>query len=190
MAQLHTGFLIYSNKRSELTAGMQETMTQLQQLLKLVLQDTHEQPTNKQQQQQPAKHQDDSADSQDPQQADSNDSSTSKFSRSSSACMPNKAADAVASGKHSAVPSTDVMLQNLEDADALLQQLSRQVWCLREASRCLIFQYCNVLDPLQLSMSAVHAWPYIVQPPPLLEVLVRQQVARQQREDSATDEEG
>jgi hypothetical protein len=79
------------------------------------------------------------------------------------------------------------MLQNMEAADTLLQQLSRQVWCLREASRCLIFQWCNVLDPLQLSLSTVHAWPYIVQPPPVLEVLVRQHVARQQPEDSGAD---
>jgi hypothetical protein len=79
------------------------------------------------------------------------------------------------------------MLANMEQADVLLQQLSRQVRSLREASRCLIFQFCNVLDPLQLALSGIHAWPYIVQPPPVLEVLVRQEVARQQREDSGVE---
>jgi hypothetical protein len=183
MAQLHTGFLIYSSKRSELTAQMQATMTQLQQLLTPVVQE-QQQPA-KQQQQQPAKTQQDQQVLHGPQHADSNDSSTSSITASApptaAACQPSQPSQL------SRAPAAADMLENLEQADVLLQQLSRQVWCLREASRCLIFQWCNVLDPLQLSLSAVNAWPFIVQPPPVLEVLVRQEVARQQPEDSGVD---
>jgi hypothetical protein len=181
MAQLHTGFLIYSSKRSELTAQMQATMAQLQQLLTPVVQE---------QQQQPAKQPQGVPASKIPQHDDSNDSSTSSITASA---PPTTAARQPSQPSQlSRAPTAADMLENLEQADVLLQQLSRQVWCLREASRCLIFQFCNVLDPLQLSLSAVNAWPFIAQPPPVLEVLVRQEVARQQPEDSGADgdEEG
>jgi hypothetical protein len=182
MAQLHTGFLIYSSKRSELTAQMQATMAQLQQLLTPVVQE-----------------QQDLQVLQGPRQADSNDRSISctaiKHSNGNTSATPSAlstaAAATAAASAAARAPGWPAapgdMLANMEQADVLLQQLSRQVRSLREASRCLIFQFCNVLDPLQLALSGIHAWPYIVQPLPVLEVLVRQEVARQQREDSGVE---
>jgi hypothetical protein len=179
MAQLHTGFLIYNSKRTELTGQLQQTMTQLQQLLKPSVQQpalqagTHAQQQLQQQQQQLVSS---SLDSPELPRA----GSTTSSDNSSSSSFTNQ-------GLHSRASD---MLECMEDADRLLRQLSRQVRSLREASRCLIFQFANVLDPLQLSLSVVHAWPYLVQPPPVVEVLVKQQVAQQQREDGSGEDGG
>jgi hypothetical protein len=172
MAHLHTGFLIYNSKRTELTGQMQQTMTQLQQLLKPLVQDQHEQqPTADEQQ-----HIGDACPG-----SCSNSSSESIFKPANGSAVDTAARVA----SHQA--TTPDMLECMEDADRLLQQLSRQVWSLREASRCLIFHFANVVDPLTMSLAAVHSWPFIMQPPPIVEVLVKQEVARQQQERDETD---
>lgn len=42
---------------------------------------------------------------------------------------------------------------------------------------------------LQMSLAAVHSWPFIMQPPPIIEVLVKQTVAAQQQDNSDTDDD-
>ncbi|WIA42192.1 hypothetical protein OEZ86_009454 [Tetradesmus obliquus] len=173
MTQLHTGFLIYDAKRSQLTQQMQATMVKLQQLLKPLTQQQEELQQHLADKQQ--------------QSADALRSGGSKSSSSGHFSL--NADDASASAQPGSDAAAPDMFECVEDADWLLLQLSRQVWCLREASRCFIFHFCNVLDPLQLSRSAVDAWPFIIQPPPVVEVLVKRQVARQQQEGTAIDDE-
>jgi predicted TIM-barrel fold metal-dependent hydrolase len=171
MVQLHTGFLIYNSKRSELTGQMQDTMGQLQQLRKPLTQDQHQQfvqqhhgqLTDMQQQVVDAC-----------MRSGSNSSSSSNFN------------SAALSASHQPAPD---MLECMEEADRLLQQLSRQVRSLREASRCLIFHFANSVDLLQMSLAAVHSWPFIMQPPPIIEVLVKQQVAWQQQDTDQDDDD-
>lgn len=140
LKQLHTGFTWYNNKRSELTAQMQQAVGELQLLL---------------------------------------------------GPPPAAAAAAAAdnsSGGHgkatAANNQVDVPLEQIEHADKVLQRLSRLVWQLREVSRCLIFQFANVLDPYQLAACTVHAWPFILQPPPVIEEWVKGEVQRQQQEET------
>ncbi|WIA21748.1 hypothetical protein OEZ85_000912 [Tetradesmus obliquus] len=189
MAQLHTGFLIYNAKRSELIHQMQQTMGELQQLLKpltqqqqeLLEQDQQQHLADKQQQVQGALcsgGSNSSSDSHFPLAADNATAAAQQGSQPGSA--------AAAAAATAAAPD---MLECMEDADRLLQQLSRQVWSLREASRCLIFHFANVVDPLQMSLAAVHSWPFIMQPPPIIEVLVKQGVAAQQQDNSDTDDD-
>jgi hypothetical protein len=190
-AQLHTGFLIYNSKRTELTGQMQKTMSQLQLLLVPLTQEPSPQAEQRQQQQQQQRqllssHPESSTPLRPADNRCSPSSATTRTSSSDDSSSSSSAATAVAhQGQQSTAPDT---LECMEQADRLLQQLSRQVRCLREASRCLIFQCCNVVDPLQLSMSVLHSWPFIMQPPPVVEVLVKQQVDRQQQEDSTTDD--
>lgn len=81
------------------------------------------------------------------------------------------------------------MLENMEAADELLQQLGRLVWQLREVSRCLIFQFSNALDPYQMSLSVIHSWPFIMQPPPILEVMVKREVEKQQQAEKKVQQQ-
>uniref|UniRef100_A0A383VQU8 Uncharacterized protein n=1 Tax=Tetradesmus obliquus TaxID=3088 RepID=A0A383VQU8_TETOB len=188
MAQLHTGFLIYNAKRSELIHQMQQTMGELQQLLKPLTQQQQELQEQDQQQHLADKQQQ----VQDALRSGGSNSSDSHFllaadnatAAAQQGSQPGSAAAAAA-----ATAAAPDMLECMEDADRLLQQLSRQVWSLREASRCLIFHFVNVVDPLQMSLAAVHSWPFIMQPPPIIEVLVKQTVAAQQQDNSDTDDD-
>jgi hypothetical protein len=161
LAALHSSFLLYSGKRSELTAQMQATMTQLQQLLGALTQQRGS--------------------------ADAVHGSHSVEGYGGAAAAA--AAAAVAAAADIAIPGQTQQLHSdmfgvLEDADALLAQLSRQVWSLREVSRCLVFNVANTLDPLQMSRATVNSWPFLMQPPPIVEVLVAQHVAQQQQDES------
>jgi hypothetical protein len=165
LAQLHSSFLLYSDKRSELTAQMQATMTQLQQLLAALTQ------------------QRDSADTvPGSSRAGSGDGAEGSEDAGGAA-----AADNAALGQTQ--PPYSDMFDVIEDADALLAQLSRQVWSLREVSRCLVFDVANTLDPLQMSRATVNSWPFLMQPPPIVEVLVAQHVAQQQQQQHEASEQ-
>lgn len=79
--------------------------------------------------------------------------------------------------------NSNVTPVTLEEADQVLQTLGKQVWQLREVSRCLIYQYMNTLDPYQLSVAVIHSWPFIAQPPPVIEAVVKDLVKQQQDEE-------
>lgn len=67
----------------------------------------------------------------------------------------------------------------LEEADAVAQKLGRQVWQLREVSRCLGYQFLNTVDPYQLALVVLHSWPFLAQPAPIIEAIVVKRVQEQ-----------
>jgi hypothetical protein len=168
--QLHMGFLWYSSKRSTLIGEMQQTMQQVQQLLGAVHQrDTQQQEQQQQQQQQ---------------QQTPLDSAAASGSTIPVQCSGSGSGSGTSSGS-----STGLNLDMLEDADNILQDLGRLVWRLHEVSRCLIYRYCNVLDPYQLSMPILHSFPYIGQPPPIIEAVVKKRVAAQQKQEAEQEQQ-
>ncbi|KAF8063807.1 hypothetical protein HT031_003664 [Scenedesmus sp. PABB004] len=150
--RLHTGFVWYNTKRSELTRQMQEVVAQLQ----VLLTGGHA----------PASAQGSNA------TGDGRHSSGDSGSGGPGSAGPSSGGGGGAGG----VLSWQ-QLEAVEATDALLVELGRLVWRLRESSRTLVFQFINTLDPLQLARSAVHAWPFISQPPALLEVMVKRRAA-------------
>lgn len=76
--------------------------------------------------------------------------------------------------------SSEMVFGTLEEADKVLRELGKQVWQLREVSRCLVFQFMNVLDAYQHSMVILHSWPFLAQPPPIIAAIVKQRVQEQQ----------
>ncbi|WIA42389.1 hypothetical protein OEZ86_008392 [Tetradesmus obliquus] len=169
--QLHMAFLWYSLKRSTLIEQMQQTMQQLQQLLGPVQQQQQQDtlPLPQQLQQAPLM---------------SGAASPIKCGAGGGSSSSSGSSSSNGGGSSS---GAGLNLDMLEDADNILQDLGRLVWRLRETSRCLIYRYCNVLDPYQLSMSILHSYPYIGQPPPIIETVVKKRVAAQQQQEKEAE---